>query len=488
MSGAALRQSAIVPRSETAGLALVRSVARKINEAPELGGLSPEQIDSVARFVILERYKDTMRRTADRERIDYPAERDRYIAQASRTGSLRTKALYGASLARLEAWCAVQGLSVLELDPARADDFIEAQKASGRASSSINLDVSACSAFLTWMARRHPELHNVFRGTRSRPSRKPVRVLAVPSDDEVQRIELAARPELRAAVVVMSTLGLRVGGLPGLSINGTNWKTHSKGKDHQGKLPDEVREAIRSAGLPLRAPFGGREDPGHAARLAKRFAFVVDTLFHRGELRARYSVHDLRHAFAVRHYQAGKDIYATSKALGHRRGQCDRNLPAQPGGDGMRSLGVRAAERRGADTGPAPEKRTSICGWIRTTTGPCSWRASGRGSRSPGSSGRWCASICERRAEVGSRGILGAAGDRCGGNWPHRDVASVGGFPGFTSRTAHTEVSHALRIDSQFHQVRRRGGVVGRQDRADVERDRAAGPPAGRSTPRTTCW
>ena len=109
MSGAALRQSAIVPRSETAGLALVRSVARKINEAPELGGLSPEQIDSVARFVILERYKDTMRRTADRERIPYQAERARYIAQASRTGSPRTKALYSASLARLEAWCAVQG-------------------------------------------------------------------------------------------------------------------------------------------------------------------------------------------------------------------------------------------------------------------------------------------------------------------------------------------------------------------------------------------
>ncbi len=34
-------------------------------------------------------------------------------------------------------------------------------------------------------------------------------------------------------------------------------------------------------------------------------------------LRARYSVHDLRHAFAVKLYQEGRDIYAVSKALGH---------------------------------------------------------------------------------------------------------------------------------------------------------------------------
>ena len=32
---------------------------------------------------------------------------------------------------------------------------------------------------------------------------------------------------------------------------------------------------------------------------------------------AQYSVHDLRHAFAVRFYAAAHDIYATEKALGH---------------------------------------------------------------------------------------------------------------------------------------------------------------------------
>jgi site-specific recombinase XerD len=38
---------------------------------------------------------------------------------------------------------------------------------------------------------------------------------------------------------------------------------------------------------------------------------------HRGKVRARYSVHDLRHAFAVWLYTETRDIYAVEKALGH---------------------------------------------------------------------------------------------------------------------------------------------------------------------------
>jgi site-specific recombinase XerD len=36
-----------------------------------------------------------------------------------------------------------------------------------------------------------------------------------------------------------------------------------------------------------------------------------------GNLQARYSVHDLRHAFAVRLYESTHDVYQVEKALGH---------------------------------------------------------------------------------------------------------------------------------------------------------------------------
>src|SRR5208337_3996010 len=87
------------------------------------------------------------------------------------------------------------------------------------------------------------------------------------------------------------------------------WTTTSKGKDHAGAVPDSVRQEITRAGLPLRSPFGAYS----AEKIAKAFKYIVRKAY--GD--TRYSVHDLRHGFACRHYLAGRDIYATSKALGH---------------------------------------------------------------------------------------------------------------------------------------------------------------------------
>lgn len=52
-------------------------------------------------------------------------------------------------------------------------------------------------------------------------------------------------------------------------------------------------------------------------RFAKAFKYLARKLHAAGEIRARYSVHDLRHAFAVRLYQATHDVYQVEKALGH---------------------------------------------------------------------------------------------------------------------------------------------------------------------------
>src|SRR5208283_217047 len=117
--------------------------------------LSPEQLDKVARAVVSETLKDDLRKAADLQRIDYRAERQRFIDRVSRTGSTRTKKLYAAALSRLEAWCTSQRLSPLDLTPARADDWISQLKAPGRAPATVRLEVSGASAFWTCLERRH---------------------------------------------------------------------------------------------------------------------------------------------------------------------------------------------------------------------------------------------------------------------------------------------------------------------------------------------
>ena len=99
----------------------------------------------------------------------------------------------------------------------------------------------------------------------------------------------------------------------GLSVNGSRWTTITKGKEQTGEIPQEAREAIQRAGLPLRSPF----EAFTTAKICKAFEYIARKLIAEGRIRARYSVHDLRHAFAVRYYQATRDVYATEKALGH---------------------------------------------------------------------------------------------------------------------------------------------------------------------------
>ncbi|MGA2641093.1 MAG: site-specific integrase, partial [Spirochaetia bacterium] len=250
----------LLQKAPSQGREKVEVLARMIaTEAPELEELSDEQLQHLAKAVVAEIWKDDLRSRVELAGIDYQAERDIFIERSSHTGSMHTKDAYRRALRRLDDWCATKHINPLALTPAKADDWIEALKAQGRSSASVRLDVAAASTFWTWMERRHEQLqgHNPFRGTRARPARKPARKLEVPSEAEVEVLIAMADPEMSAAIVCMAHAGMRVGALPSLSINGTQWTAMTKGKEQSGTAPEEMRKAITRANLPLRAPFAG---------------------------------------------------------------------------------------------------------------------------------------------------------------------------------------------------------------------------------------
>jgi site-specific recombinase XerD len=296
------------------GLERVKEVAQRIaHESPSLADLGADQLEKLARIVVTETLKDDLRKAADLERVPYQEERETFIQRAGRTGSAHTRIAYRSALDRLDEWCKRQRISPLELTPARADDWIESLKAEGRAPSSIALMVAAASSFWTWLERRHPELRNSFRGTRSRPAKKARRKLEVPTDAEVQLIEQEADGWLKAAILLMSQAGLRAGALPSLSISGDRFSCTSKGKEQIGKVPEEARKAITRAGLSLRSPFKAWT----VHQIEDAFRYLTKKLHTAGKIAAHYSCHDLRHAFAVRLYDATHDVYQVEKALGH---------------------------------------------------------------------------------------------------------------------------------------------------------------------------
>ncbi len=313
----------LVDRVKQEAALRVKTIAQRLATAmPGMADLSQADQERVAKAVMADSLKAELQRAVELEKIDYQKARKRFMKQADRpradgTQSPRTLDLYNRALLRLEDFCQRQGISPLELTSALAEDWIaELQTMPGRgAPATVNVDVAAASSFWSrleyWYSGQG--LRNPFRGTRARPPKKATRKLEVPSEEEISILETSANPQLRAAIMVMSRAGLRVGALPSLVINGKGWKATTKGKEQTNVLPEAARKAITAAGLPLKGPFADLT----AGKIIGRVRMLAKKLHESGQLRALYSVHDLRHAAAVRRYKETKHIYAVKTFLGH---------------------------------------------------------------------------------------------------------------------------------------------------------------------------
>ena len=249
----------LVDRVREAGLTRVKAVAKRIaTESPKLADLPEEDLMKLARAVVAEGLKDDLRKAADLEKVDYQAEREKFVARSSRTGSQRTKQLYSDALDKLDAWCRKQGLSTLELTPALADDWMESLKAEGKAASTIRLMVAAASSLWTWLERRHTELRNPFRGTRARPLNKPKRKLEIPTEAEIRIIENAAEGWLKAAIVLMSQSGLGLGRFPHCPSQETVTSALPRERNSAGRFRRKHEKPSRRQGFPCAHRSGTR--------------------------------------------------------------------------------------------------------------------------------------------------------------------------------------------------------------------------------------
>jgi hypothetical protein len=77
---------------------------------------------------------------------------------------------------------------------------------------------------------------------------------------------------------------------------GARWTTTTKGKEQKGTVPQKAREAIERTSLSLRALL----KDSNADRIAKAFEYLAEKLHAAGKIKARYSVHDLRHMPTLR--------------------------------------------------------------------------------------------------------------------------------------------------------------------------------------------
>lgn len=296
----------VSPRKEPSS-DIERVVQKLLREAPSLKDLSPKQLDTIAKAVVLEDLKDDLKHRRDLARVDLASLQETFLA---RQKSAHTRRAYESALTLLTDWTKRAGVHILEMKPRHADAFIASLEGSA---SSIRLKVAVASSFFNFLVREtENRVTNPFRGTRARPKRQTSAPL-VPTDDDVKSLLMASEGNLHAAILCMVKHGFRIGTLPTLEIWGARYKASSKGKLLAGELSTETIEAIKAAELDPRHPWAGV----NPETTRDSFRYLARTLYRKGITKASYSVHDLRHYYAIKQYRENHDIYHLKELLGH---------------------------------------------------------------------------------------------------------------------------------------------------------------------------
>lgn len=254
------------------------------------------------------------------KQIDYETEKENFFKQCSKTKSNHTKRQYKNGLNKLEEYCRMNNKNILFIKAREADDFITEVNSSELSNLSVRALVSSCSSFFSFLERRYPFMKNPFRGTKTRPPVKNKKRLEVQTKKEIELIiKDISDPLIKAAIIFIMECGVRVGALTNLEIRNNpathsrKYYSYSKGKEISWKVTDKVIKLLKQNNLSFKAPFKNKS----SEVIRNIFYRSSKRLYEQGKIKAAYSIHDIRHYFAVTLYKQTKDIELIRQALNH---------------------------------------------------------------------------------------------------------------------------------------------------------------------------
>lgn len=255
------------------------------------------------------------------KQIDYETEKENFFKQCSKTKSNHTKRQYKNGLNKLEEYCLrrstcgeMNNKNILFIKAREADDFITEVNSSELSNLSIRALVSSCSSFFSFLERRYPFMKNPFRGTKTRPPVKNKKRLEVPTKKEIELIiKDISDPLIKVAIIFIMECGVRVGALPKLEIRNNKYYSYSKGKEISWKVTDKVIKLLKQNNISFNCPFKNKS----SEVIRNIFYRSSKRLYNQGKIKAAYSIHDIRHYFAVTLYKQTKDIELIRQALNH---------------------------------------------------------------------------------------------------------------------------------------------------------------------------
>ena len=309
-------------------------LAMRIKEnMPSLADLTSDQLEQIAKLVIVNRLTKDMDEAVNLADMNWEKQKETFLGDVGKR-SEHTRRAYASALARFEEWAGRKKLNMFTMKHKDADDYIRFLDDGILAPASVRRDISAISAFYSWLERYSNVIKNPIRGTRLMPAKENKKTVVIPTVEDLETI-MANVPDVeRAIIATMSYRGLRAGALPTLVLENGRYYGKSKGKklmegDVEGiTLPEFVLDIMKSVGkgdkkgvgLDMKRPFAWKTRQKtimSAGAIESRVNKQLKRLYEEGKIKAVFSAHDFRHFFAVSEYEKSKDILRVSVLLGH---------------------------------------------------------------------------------------------------------------------------------------------------------------------------
>lgn len=191
-------------------------------------------------------------------------------------------------------------------------NYLIIKKTAGASNNTIVANISAIRGLYNWMMRNYPLQENPARFIESPKKEKPIPHV-LNADDIIQAVQKEENPDIKLAIMIMITTGMRVSEARTLTYEQINMSTAQaviKGKGNKERtifFPSYIIEAIKLRGKQEGEIFAGWQD--------REFRYAIFLAFDR--IGVKMSPHLLRHTFASDAINRGMRLDVLREILGH---------------------------------------------------------------------------------------------------------------------------------------------------------------------------
>lgn len=190
--------------------------------------------------------------------------------------------------------------------------YLIIKKTAGASNNTIVANISAIRGLYNWMMRNYPLQENPAKFIESPKKEKPIPHV-LNADDIIKAVQMEENPDIKLAIMIMLTTGMRVSEARTLSYEQINMRTAQavvKGKGNKERtifFPSYVIEVIKLRGKQEGEIFAGWQD--------RDFRYAIFLAFDR--IGVKMSPHLLRHTFATNAINRGMRLDVLREILGH---------------------------------------------------------------------------------------------------------------------------------------------------------------------------